>query len=319
MSKVFGDVRHVLSANQFSKEWLERTLFVDAHLMRHYLENRPKKLLELVENKRLRFLFYEPSERTLDSFISAADLLGMKSVWLGDPSCSSSQAKGESFEDMIRIVNQYQYDAIILRSKSLGEAALAAKVSGIPIINAGDGAGEHPTQALLDVFTIHNSFGTLDGLTIGLVGDLKYSRTIHSLIRLLARWNLKKIYLISPPVLKLGETEKEILKFQQIEVEETTSLSAVASELDVVYLTRLQVERMPSSFVIEPKDLDVKLTRSILDNMKEASKVLHPLPRNNIMSELPEELTNDPKVIIFDQARNGLFVRMALLHQVLRS
>lgn len=317
MSKIFGKVSHILSANQFPKEWLEKTLFPDAYLFEHYLNNKPKKLLDFVENKRLRFLFYEPSERTLDSFLSAADLLGIKSVWLGDPSLSSSQAKGESFVDMIRVIDQYQYDGIILRSKNIGDAALAASVSNTPIINAGDGAGEHPTQALLDVFTIHKSFGTIDGLTIGIVGDLKYSRTVHSLIKILARWKLKKLYLIGPHELRLGDVEKEILKFQQIEVEETTSLSEVASELDVVYLTRIQNERMIESLDLDLNKVDVRLTKDILNSMKDGAKVLHPLPRNDLFGELPEELTNDPKVIIIKQVRNGLLIRMALLHQVL--
>ena len=308
---------HVLSGKQFTRAWLEGERFPLAESMEAVAKKRTSRLLT---GKRVRLLFYEPSERTLDSFVSACDLLGAGHVWLGDPGIFSSQAKRESFADMIRVVNRYEYDAIVIRSQIEGEVAKAAAASKIPIINAGDGRGEHPTQALLDVFTIHREIGDIHGLSIALVGDLAYSRTIRSLAFMLPQWTIGCIYFVGPPKWRVGEDVRAFLKQQRIRYKESHDLEEVAPKVDVIYLTRAQTER--SNLSLRYKDspdqeICVTLTVKVLEQMPNHARVMHPLPRNDKFNELPEEFTDHPKVIIFDQVRNGLLVRMALLKTIL--
>ena len=308
---------HVLSGKQFDRCFLERELFPLAGEMNNAAQTRD---CDFLKGKRVRLLFYEPSERTLDSFVSACDLLGAKSVWLGDPAIFSSQAKGESFADMIRVVNRYEYDAIVIRSKEVGGAAKAAEVSQIPIVNAGDGSGEHPTQALLDAFTIHRSLGQIDGVRIALVGDLVYSRTIRSLAFLLAQWKVGHILFVGPVNWKIGDDVRGHLEEKGVSYSEGYDLEEVAPQVDVVYLTRAQTERgnLPLRYTDVPgQKVCVTLTQAVLEKMPDHARVLHPLPRNDQFRELPEEFTDNPKVIIFDQVRNGLLIRMALLRMLL--
>ncbi|OGY22115.1 MAG: aspartate carbamoyltransferase [Candidatus Woykebacteria bacterium GWB1_45_5] len=311
------DWPHVLSGKQFSRSFLEGELFPLAREMNNAAETRDSDYLR---GKRVRLLFYEASERTLDSFISACDLLGAKYVWLGDPAVFSSQAKGESFSDMIRVVNCYEYDAIVIRSREAGEVAMAASVSRVPIINAGDGTGEHPTQAFLDAFSIFRSFGQIDGVRIALVGDLVYSRTIRSLAYMLPQWKVEHVYFVGPPQWRVGEDVRHHLEEASVPYSEGTDLEEVAPNADVVYLTRAQTERgnLPLRYRdAADQKVCITLTEAVLERMPDHAKVMHPLPRNDKFRELPEEFTDHPKVVIFDQVRNGLLIRMALLKMLL--
>lgn len=308
----------ILSSKQFSRAWIEQVFFPLAKNMGKLATDRDNKLLS---GKRVRMLFYEPSERTLDSFISACDLLGAKAVWLGDPAIFSSQAKGESFADMIRVINQYEYDAIVLRSKTEGEADLAARFSNIPVINAGDGSGEHPTQALLDLFTIYSHQGEIDGVALALVGDLKNSRTIRSLVYLVSLWQVRKLYFVGPLDWTISEELRAYLTEKEVNFEECHNLEQIASEVDFVYLTRAQTERKGSEHLTSQpnssQEVCIGLTDRVLSLMSPNAKILHPLPRSDEFNELPEEYTDDQRVTIFDQARNGLLARMAILKLVL--
>ena len=308
---------HVLSGKQFTRSWLEEEFFPLAKTMD---EVAARRTMNSHIGKRVRLLFYEPSERTLDSFVSACDLLGVRSVWLGDPNIFSSQAKGETFADMIRVINCYEYDAIVIRSVQQGEVAKAAWVSKVPIINAGDGPGEHPTQALLDTFTIYQEFGKIDGASIALVGDLRFSRTIRSLAFMLPQWNVRRIFFVGPPKLKIGEDVRDYLKERNVDYSESTDLEEIASGADIVYLTRAQTERskVAARYLDSPdQKVCVTLTGEVLEKMPKHARVMHPLPRNDEFNELPEEFTDHEKVIIFDEVRNGLLIRMALLQMLI--
>lgn len=314
---IFEGAPHILSGKQFSRTWLEEELFPLAESMDKVACSRAMNALL---GKRVRLLFYEPSERTLDSFVSACDLLGVRSVWLGDPNIFSSQAKGETFADMIRVINCYEYDAIVIRSVQQGEVAKAAWVSKVPIINAGDGPGEHPTQALLDAFSIHRELGTIDDVSIALVGDLHYSRTIRSLAFMLPQWNVGRIFFIGPPNWRVGEDVRELLDDKGVHYSEGTDLTEVASQVDIIYLTRAQIERTGPALRFRDSPYQkvcVTLTGEVLERMPNRARVMHPLPRNDEFGELPEEFTDHPKVVIFNQVNNGLLIRMALLQMLL--
>jgi len=315
---LFTGAPHVLSGKQFPRRWLEEELFPLSESMGEVASSRTMNALL---GRRVRLLFYEPSERTLDSFVSACDLLGARNTWLGNPEIFSSQAKGESLADMIRVICRYHYDLIVMRSKQQGEVEKAASVSGrVPVINAGDGPGEHPTQALLDAFTIHRELGTIDDVSIALVGDLHYSRTIRSLAFMLPQWNVGRIAFVGPPNWRVGEDVRAFLDDNGVCYSEGTDLAAVASEVDIVYLTRAQTERtnLAMRFLDSPdQKVCVTLTDEVLERMPGHARVMHPLPRNDEFGELPEEFTDHPKVIIFDEVYNGLLIRMALLQMLL--
>ncbi len=315
---LFTGAPHVLSGKQFSRSWLEDELFP---LSKSMDEVACSRAMNALLGRRVRLLFYEPSERTLDSFVSACDLLGARATWLGNPEIFSSQAKGESFADMVRVICRYHYDLIVIRSKLQGEAARAASVSGkVPVINAGDGPGEHPTQALLDAFTIHREFGTIDDVSIALVGDLHYSRTIRSLAFMLPQWKVGRIVFVGPPNWRVGEDVRAFLDDKGVRYSEVTDLAAVASEVDIVYLTRAQKERtnLAMRFLDQPdQKVCVTLTGEVLEKMPDRARVMHPLPRNDEFGELPEEFTDHPKVVIFDEVYNGLLIRTALLQMFL--
>lgn len=309
---------HVLSGKQFTRSWLEEELFPLAESMDEVACGRAMNALL---GRRVRLLFYEPSTRTLDSFVSACDLLGARNTWLGNPEVFSSQAKGESLADMIRVICRYHYDLIVMRSKLQGEVERAAAVAGeIPVINAGDGPGEHPTQALLDAFSIHRELGTIDDVSIALVGDLHYSRTIRSLAFMLPQWSVRRIFFVGPPNWRVGEDVRGFLDDKGIHYSEGTDLTEVASQVDIVYLTRAQTERtgLALRFRDSPdQKVCVTLTGEVLERMPNRAKVMHPLPRNDEFGELLEEFTDHPKVVIFDQVYNGLLIRMALLQMLL--
>ena len=261
-------------------------------------------------------LFYEPSTRTRLSFESAMARLGGTVLSTESAGEYSSAAKGETLEDTIRTVEGYA-DTIILRHFQAGSARRAANAASVPIINAGDGPGQHPTQALLDVYTIQREIGRLDNFSIGMVGDLANGRTVRSLAYVLSMYNNVKMYFVAPDVVKMKDDIKDFLTEQGVAWEEVDDLKAVSADVDVLYQTRIQKER----FQDRPEDYDKAKGKYIIDDdvMKLLPKngvVMHPLPR---VDEIDPAVDADPRAAYFRQARNGLYVRMALLKLALSS
>jgi aspartate carbamoyltransferase catalytic subunit len=256
-------------------------------------------------------LFYAPSTRTRFSFESAMLRLGGKVLSTEQAKEFSSEIKGERLEDTIKIIGNY-CDLIVLRHYEEGGAARAASVSKVPIINAGDGSGgQHPTQALLDLYTIYNELGTLDGLKVALVGALDKGRTARSLAYLLSKFERTKLYFIAPPELQIKKDILEHLEEKGISYDLLDSVEKVISEVDVIYQTRIDKERLHNKNI----DLSVyNITPSVLERMKENSIIMHPLPRS---VEISREVDSDPRAAYFRQAENGLYVRMALITMLL--
>jgi aspartate carbamoyltransferase catalytic subunit len=259
-------------------------------------------------------LFYEPSTRTRFSFETAMHRLGGRVISTENAADFSSVAKGETLEDTIRVMNGYA-DVIVLRHHEIGAARRAAGVSRVPVINAGDGVGQHPTQALLDLYTIHKEIGRMDGLRIAMVGDLAQGRTARSLAYLLSKFKEIKMYFVAPPLLQMKEDILAHLKEHTIEYEEETSLEKVLPEVDVVYQTRIQKERFGDRVADYEKCRGVYvINKRSLEMMRPNAIIMHPLPR---LDEIAMEVDQDPRAAYFRQAQNGLQVRMALLTMVL--
>lgn len=272
----------------------------------------PKKYAHKCDGKKLATLFFEPSTRTRLSFEAAMYELGGNVLGFSEAQ-SSSAAKGESVADTAKTVSCYA-DIIAMRHPKEGAPLVASMNASVPIINAGDGGHNHPTQTLADLLTIHREKGRLGDLTVGLCGDLKFGRTVHSLIAALSRYTGIKFVLISPLELKLPDYVKESLKKNGIEFSETTDLEAVMPELDILYMTRVQRER----FFNEEDYLRLKdsyiLTPEKLVHAKKDLSILHPLPRVN---EISVAIDNDPRACYFKQVLNGKFMRMALILMLL--
>ncbi len=273
----------------------------------------PKKYSEVCHGKKLATLFFEPSTRTRLSFEAAMYELGGNVLGFSDAG-SSSATKGESVADTTRMVNCYA-DIIAMRHPKEGAPLVASMNSKIPVINAGDGGHNHPTQTLTDLLTISRKKGRLKDFTIGFCGDLKFGRTVHSLITALARYTGIKIVLISPDELKLPSyVKKDVLLKQGIEYEQTDNLEAVLPELDVLYMTRVQKERFLSEEeYIRLRDSYI-LTAEKLKAAKDDLIILHPLPRVN---EISVDVDDDPRACYFEQALNGKYIRMALIMELL--
>ena len=300
--------QHILSVRQFSREDLEYTFAVAAD-MRTMVQR--VGTFDLLKGKVLANLFYEPSTRTSSSFIAAIERLGGSAIPINEVRYSSV-SKGESLPDTVRTLECYS-DVIVLRHPETGAAATAAKYCRKPIINAGDGAGEHPTQALLDLFTIHEELGHIDGLTITMVGDLKYGRTVHSLARLLALYNIRLNY-VSPEILRMPPALIEELRARGVPQAQQTDLEAVLAESDVLYVTRVQKERFEDESLYESVKGSYVITPDTLTRAKQRMIVMHPLPR---VGEIAMEVDDDPRAAYFRQMEYGLYVRMALLAMVL--
>lgn len=259
-------------------------------------------------------LFYEPSTRTRFSFETAMLRLGGRVISTENAAMFSSVAKGETLEDTVRMLNGYA-DVIVIRHYEVGAAKRAAAVSRVPVINAGDGVGQHPTQALLDLYTIQKEIGHIDGLRIAMVGDLAQGRTVRSLAYLLSKFRGVKIYFVAPPLLKMKEDILEHLREKHVEYVEETSLEKVLPEVEVVYQTRVQKERFGDRIADYEQCRGVYvLTAESLRLMKPHAIIMHPLPR---LDEIAMEVDQDPRAAYFRQAQNGLYVRMALLANVL--
>ncbi len=311
----FGDQRtapwygkDIVTVKQFNREDLEY-IFAVAHEMRTMVER--VGTFDLLKGKILANLFYEPSTRTSSSFIAAMERLGGSVISINEVKFSSV-TKGESLSDTVRTLECYA-DVIVLRHPETGSAAIAAKAARKPVINAGDGAGEHPTQALLDAFTIREELGHLDGLTVTMLGDLKYGRTVHSLARLLSLYKVKLNY-VSPEILRMPAEVIDELKAKKMDQAEYTDLDQALPGTDVLYVTRVQKERFedPADFE-KVKDAYV-IGAASMKSAKERMIVMHPLPRVN---EINMDLDDDPRAAYFRQMEYGLYVRMALLALVL--
>ena len=301
-------MRHLLNPLDFSVEEIDSLL----SLARDIEKDLPK-YAHVCDGKKLATLFYEPSTRTRLSFEAA--MLNLGGSVLGFSSAnSSSAAKGESVADTIRMISCYA-DICAMRHPKEGAAFVAAQKARIPVINAGDGGHQHPTQTLTDLMTIRSKTGRLNNLTIGLCGDLKFGRTVHSLISAMARYEGIKFVLISPQELRVPDSIREdVLKANQIPFEEVDSLDAALGSLDILYMTRVQKERFfNEEDYIRLKDCYI-LDRKKMKLAKEDMFVLHPLPRVN---EISVEVDDDPRAAYFDQAQYGVYVRMALIMTLL--
>ena len=296
-------MRHLISPLDFTVEELDKLLNLAGDI-----ERNPQKYKECCKGKKLATLFYEPSTRTRLSFEAAMLNLGGSVLGFSEAS-SSSASKGESVSDTIRIISCYA-DICAMRHPKEGAALVAAKKSDIPVINAGDGGHQHPTQTLTDLMTIRTLKGRLDNITIGLCGDLKFGRTVHSLINALLRYDNVKYVLISPAELKVPGYIIENIKEAGAQYEEVSRLEDVIGGLDLLYMTRVQRERFfNEEDYIRLKDSFI-LDKKKLKSAKEDMLILHPLPRVN---EIAVEVDDDPRAVYFKQAQFGVYVRMALI------
>ena len=301
---------HVLEAQQFSRDVMNE-IFDVTREMEHVVSRYGSNIL----NRRIMAtLFYEPSTRTRLSFEAAMYRLGGEVITTESAREFSSAAKGETLEDTIRIVEGYA-DVIVLRHYESGSARRAADAASVPIINAGDGPGQHPTQALLDVYTIQKEIGRLDGIHVALVGDLANGRTARSLAYLLTKYEDVKLYFVAPEMVRMRDDIKGYLTEHGVVFEEEDDLMSVMSKVDVVYQTRIQRERFGDRI----EDYERARGKYIIDvetmsALSENAIVMHPLPR---VDEIDPAVDTDPRAAYFRQAHNGVFIRMALLQMVL--
>ena len=269
------------------------------------------RLQNLLNGRVIASLFFEPSTRTRLSFETAIQLLGGNVIGFSSTAGTSVQ-KGESLKDTIMMVASYA-DLIVMRNPVDGSARYASEVSKVPIINAGDGSNQHPTQCLLDLYSIRNTQGTLENLEITMVGDLKYGRTVHSLVQAMCNFNAKFNF-VSPVELKMPSTVIQYIKNAGLEYHEYTSLEEVIPQSDIIYMTRVQRERFPDPLEYEKVKNAYILRNEMLENSKPNCRILHPLPRVN---EIHTDVDANPKAYYFQQAQNGLFVRQALIAAIL--
>lgn len=301
----------VIEAQQFDRDILNE-IFQVAREMELIEKNSSRS--KILRGFLMATLFYEPSTRTRLSFESAMKRLGGEVLTTENAREFSSAAKGETLEDTIRTVEGYS-DIIVMRHFESGAARRAASTASIPVINAGDGPGQHPTQALLDVYTIEREIGRLDGIRLGLVGDLANGRTVRSLAYLIAKYRDIKIYFVSPDVVKMKDDIKDYLTSQGVEWEESTDLYEVASKCDVIYQTRIQRERFGERIdLYEAARGKYIVGEKVLSMMPKHAVVMHPLPR---LDEITVDVDADPRAAYFRQAKNGLYIRMALLKLLL--
>jgi aspartate carbamoyltransferase catalytic subunit len=296
--------KSLVSINDFTREEHIRILELAGAF-----EKRPKQ--RILEDFVVATLFFEPSTRTRLSFESAATRLGARVIGFTDSS-SSSVTKGESLRDTILTVSNY-CDIIVMRHPKEGSARFASEVATVPVINAGDGANQHPTQTLLDMYSIRKTQGTLDNLNVAFVGDLKYGRTVHSLVQALCNYNTT-FHLVSPLELKLPSAVKMSIKERNLEYFQSTDLKDVIPKVDILYMTRIQKERFSDPLDYEKVKNAYVLRNSMLDGSKPNLKIMHPLPRVN---EITTDVDDNPKAYYFTQALNGVFVRQALLASIL--
>ncbi len=299
-------VRHIIESQQFDREFLadffERTERISS-------QGKTRDMAGMT----LASLFYEPSTRTRFSFEAAMYRLGGNVITTENAREFSSLAKGESLEDTIHVISGY-VDLIVMRHHEIGAAKRAAEISAVPIINGGDGAGQHPTQALLDLYTLHQRFKRLDGLKVAMVGDLRYGRTVRSLAYLLSKYEGVELIFVAPAVCQMHEDIKTYLDRSGVAWREESDLEAVLPHVDSVYMTRIQKERFLDSREFEAANNAYRLTPKNVATMARDAIVLHPLPR---VGEIDPAVDRDPRALYFQQARNGLWIRMALIQHLL--
>ncbi len=296
--------RDIISINDFSKEELLHILKVVKQM-----ELKPKS--NLLKGEILAALFFEPSTRTRLSFISAMEQLSGKVIGFSSATITSVQ-KGESLWDTIKMTEQYA-DVIVIRHPLEGSARLAAEAASIPVINGGDGSNQHPTQTMLDLFTIQKTKDKIENLHIGFVGDLKYGRTVHSLVIAMSHFN-PTFYFIAPEELQITESYLDNLFQKKIKYYKTHELTRFSKELDVLYVTRIQKERFPDPLEYERFKGVFRIDEEFLHNVKKDLKIMHPLPR---VDEIDKSIDNTPYAAYFEQAANGIPIRKALLALVL--
>lgn len=296
--------KSLISINDFTREEHIRILELAGAF-----EKRPKQ--RILEDYVVATLFFEPSTRTRLSFESAATRLGARVIGFTDAASSSVQ-KGESLRDTIRTISNY-CDIIVMRHPREGSARFASEVASVPVINAGDGANQHPTQTLLDLYSIRKTQGTLDNLNIAFVGDLKYGRTVHSLVQALCNYNTT-FHLVSPQELKLPSSVKMNVKNANLAYHQYTDIMEVIPKVDILYMTRIQKERFSDPLDYEKVKNSYILRNNMLNDSRPNLKILHPLPRVN---EITTDVDDNTKAYYFTQALNGVFVRQALLAAIL--
>lgn len=307
MNKFKG--RDIIDINDFTKEELLFVLKTAKRFDPDYAQ-KDRSNYEIAQGKIAALLFFEPSTRTEQSFRSAAQKIGMGVIGFDDPEATSIH-KGESFSDTIRIMESYS-DVIVMRHPEPYSAQKAAEVAEIPLINAGDGPNQHPTQTMLDLYTMMKEAGKLDGITVALMGDLKYGRTVHALSLALSHFKVKQIF-ISHPTLKMPDEFKKVLQKRGVEFEEFNHLPKDL-KADFLYQTRVQKERFKDLKEYKKIKDEFILDASFKQSLDRGVKLMHPLPRVN---EIDPELDSHPNAIYFKQARNGLYIREALLALVL--
>jgi aspartate carbamoyltransferase catalytic subunit len=296
--------RNLISITDFSKDEYIKILDLAE-------EFEKKPIQDIAKGKVIATLFFEPSTRTRLSFESAANRLGAKVIGFSEAS-NSSTSKGESLADTIKTVSLYA-DLIVMRHPLEGAARLASEVATVPVINAGDGANQHPTQCMLDLYSIRKTQKTLDNLHLALVGDLKYGRTVHSLTEAMCHFNTT-FHLISPVSLKLPSAVKMHIKNKNLMYKQYTEIQDAINQADILYMTRVQKERFLDIQDYEKVKNTYILEKSMLENCKENLKILHPMPRVN---EINTNVDNMPQAYYFQQAQNGVYVRQALIAAIL--
>lgn len=297
--------RDLISITDYSKEDYLRIMELAADF-----ENNPNQ--RLLEGKVAASLFFEPSTRTRLSFETAINRLGGRIIGFSDAG-SSSVSKGETLHDTTRMVSNY-VDLIVMRHPLEGSARYAAEVADVPVINAGDGANQHPTQTLLDMYSILKTQGTLDNINIFMIGDLKYGRTVHSLLMALSEFENPIFNFIAPEELAMPEEYKLFLKDKGIRYFEHTEINENINHADIIYMTRVQKERFMDPIEYEKVKNVYILRNNMLENTKPNVRILHPLPRIN---EIHPDVDSNEKAYYFEQARNGVFVRQAIIAHIL--
>ncbi|MDR1680961.1 MAG: aspartate carbamoyltransferase [Prevotellaceae bacterium] len=296
--------KNLISIHDFSKEEM-------LHILELAAAFELKPAPQLLEGKVIASIFFEPSTRTRLSFETAANRLGARVVGFSDVK-NTSVSKGETLKDTITMVANYA-DLIVMRHPLEGSARYASEVAGVPVINAGDGANQHPSQTLLDLYSIQKTQGRLDDISITMVGDLKYGRTVHSLLQALSLFNARFTF-IAPPELQMPGEYKAYLAERGLAFEEHTDLAGNMADADILYMTRVQRERFQDPIEYEKVKDVYSLKKAMLSGARPNMKILHPLPRVN---EIDADVDATPHAYYFEQARNGMFVRMAIFAYVL--
>lgn len=312
MKRINGDFfgKSIISVEQFSKKDIEIVFDFALHYKKGIKEGT---IYNELSGKILTALFYEPSSRTFGSFVAAMQRLGGGVIPIHGVA-TTSVVKGESLSDTIKTFASYS-DAIVLRHPEEGMPLNASKISNVPIINAGDGVGEHPTQGLLDLFTIKEQLGKLNNLKVALVGDLAHSRTAHSLAKLIALFSKNKLYFIAPPLSPMPEIITREITQKGISCKNFTSINKIIEEVDVLYITRVQKERMSSKLYQKIKNA-FKIDNKLANRMKKQALIMSPLPR---VGEIDEDVDINPRATYLKyQMRNGMFIRMVLLRLILK-